>query len=160
MAGGTLNIAEHSGELSRHCMARLETYRACYSMGHQWPRPQTSPARTGSPSSPHETKRLVVLWSPLAYQVDHRKESDRRTITHGASIGWMALYFLKICLSVWQTGIHLPEHLWIALGEKSQEALQLFSRECSGWSNKHTQKNNISPLQAGAWMSLLWPSKQ
>ena len=33
MAGGTLNIAEHSGELSRHCMARLETYRACYSMG-------------------------------------------------------------------------------------------------------------------------------
>ena len=79
-------------------------------MGHQWPRPQTSPARTGSPSSPHETKRIVVPWSPLsplAYQVDHRKESDRRTITHGASIGWMAhngpIFFedLFVCLANW-----------------------------------------------------------
>ena len=46
----------------------LETYRASYnsSVGHRWPRPQTSPARTGSPSSPHETKRIRLPWSPLA----------------------------------------------------------------------------------------------
>jgi hypothetical protein len=78
------------------------------SMGHQWPRPQTSPARTGSPSSPH-AKRIVLPWSPLAYQVDlYRKESDRRTITHGASIGWMALYFLKICLANWHPFARTP----------------------------------------------------